>query len=101
MSRMLDICRIRGGFESITVDCAVKPTIPLLGKAIHNVTNYKKAKQAAPYAAPYRSLLIVRGSSGAPFYWVRCSRGISWLLLFCTPEIHGGTDGIGLPHVYR
>ena len=65
ISKLLDICRSHGEFESVTVDCTVKPTLPLLGQANHNVARSKKKSQAVPYAEQYHSVLIVRGSCGS------------------------------------
>ena len=65
LATMLEICRANGEFESITVDCTVKPTLPLLGQVNRNILKSKKKNQAVPYAEQYHSVLIVRGACGS------------------------------------
>ena len=65
LSRLLEICCDNGEFEYITIDCTVKPTLPLLGQVNHNKRLAKKKKQAVPYAEQYHAVLIVRGASGS------------------------------------
>ena len=63
LSGMLDTCRANGEFESITVDCAVKPTLPPLGQVNRNRVKSKKenpssaVRRAVPRSS-YRSGIL-------------------------------------------
>ena len=56
LSRMIDTRCANGEFESVTVDCAVKPTILLLGRANYNRVKSEKKTQSAPYAEKRRAV---------------------------------------------
>ena len=46
---MVEKCNQADEFECIGVDCAVKPSRPLLGQSQHNKSRKTKQSQAAPY----------------------------------------------------
>ena len=61
----IELCREGGEFENITVDCTVKPTLPLVGQIGRNRSCARKISHAAPNAEQLHAVHLVRGASGS------------------------------------
>ena len=62
---LLRTCFEEGEFESISIDCTVKPTKPLVGQGSHNMPERAKREQAVPYSEQIHAIHVARGASGA------------------------------------
>ena len=67
ISRILNICLIHGEFESITVDCTVKPTIPLLGQVNHNVKKTRRRHRLSHMPSSITQSLLCADRAAPPF----------------------------------
>ena len=64
MGNLLEKCDGVGEFECIGIDCAAKPTRPLLEQTHRNRHRKLKESQAIPYADQIHAIQVVRGASG-------------------------------------
>ena len=68
LPRFVAPVRAKRGFGRIAMGCAVKPTMPLVGKKKPNRRRKLKQAQAAPRDNQIRAINIARGASGSVLF---------------------------------